>query len=131
VYSHFMDHIRFMDSHSLASLRESFRPDDQTAFGSVHLDDARALAEAVLNGDAYALSIARKRDLVTPSFPGSQSTRVTPLEGGQQMRTRALMMQSSRPYYSGLLTRARPVTSMGTMGPKPSRPSRCSNRVGL
>jgi hypothetical protein len=118
VYSHFMDHIRFMDSHSLASLRESFRPDDQTAFGSVHLDDARALAEAVLNGDAYALSIARKRDLVTPSFPGSQSTRVTPLEGGQQMRTRALMMQSFAPLLQRSPDESKTSNEYGHNGPK-------------
>jgi len=93
VYSHFMDHIQFMDSLSLASLRESFRPAERTAIGSVHLDDARALAEAVLNGDSYALSIARKRDLVTTSFPGPKSTRVTFLKRGHQMRTRAQLME--------------------------------------
>jgi hypothetical protein len=86
-----------MDSHSLASLREMFRPGDQAATGSAKLEDAQALAEAVLDGDPYALRIARTRQLVTPSFPGIQSTRVTLLEHGDEMRTRALMMRNFGP----------------------------------
>jgi hypothetical protein len=113
-----MDHIRYMDSHSLASLRESFRPGDQTAIGSVHLDDARALAEAALNGDAYALSIARKRDLVTPSFPGPKSTRVTFLKRGYQMRTRARMMEDFEPLLKRSPDESKTSNEYGHNGPK-------------
>jgi hypothetical protein len=95
VHSHFMLYAPDLTVQSLAPFRHFTASDDQSEDRPVTSDDIRDFTQAVLQGNAAALSLAEKHRIITPWLPGNPEwTRVRFLEPGKQWRMRERMVES-------------------------------------